>query len=181
MTRPSPSLSLIISLLTFLAFPPHISAAVSVPPTLNHISNLTLPVPSPTNTNINPPRIAIQIDSTHNIYFTQYRRLTPERNYFAAIISFQTSLVAEYFLRRVETLETGGVSLDVYGATIGLDNPTGLLTYEMANRMLGELGEFLMEENVCTASFELWEIGGANVRQLSEGWLVPESSAKTAI
>ena len=154
MTRPSRNLSLIVALLSFfLAVPPQISAAVSILSTLNHISNLTLPASNPTNTNTNPPRIAIQIDSTHEMYFTQYHHLTPERNYFAAIISFQTSLIVEYFSRRVETLETGGVSLDVYGVTIDLDNPTGLLTYEMAHRMLGELGEFLMDEDVCTARF----------------------------
>ena len=89
--------------------------------------------------------------------------------------------MAEYFSRRVETLETGGISLDVYGATIDLDNPTGLLTYEMAHRVLGELGDFLMDEDMCTARFELWDIRGVNVRQLSVGWLVPDSRAKTAI
>ena len=75
----------------------------------------------------------------------------------------------------------GGVSLDAYGAEIQFDNPTGLLSYALAHRMLGELGEFLMEEDLCTARFELWEVRGPNVvRQLSVGWLVSETTAKTA-
>lgn len=75
----------------------------------------------------------------------------------------------------------GGVSLDAYGATIYFDNPTGLLTYEMAHRMLGELGEFLMEMDLSTARFELWEAQGGNIRQLSEGCLTPEHPAKVAV
>lgn len=166
-----------ISLLTFTL---HISAAI--PPPLIAISNLiTLPTSNSSVGGINPPQIAVEIDSTHNIYFTEYRHLVPERNYFAAVLSFQTSLTAEFFERREETLETGGVGLDVYGAHIYLDNPTGRLTYVVANLMLGELGEFLMERNLCTARFELWEVRGRDVRQLSEGGLVPERSAKAAV
>ena len=161
---------ILILLTVFPVFLPQIP--VVLPQTLNVISYPTLPN---LNSSINPdpPRVAVQIDDTHNIYFTQYRLLSPSRNYFAAIVSMQTSLIAEYFSRRAETLEDVGVSLDVYGAEIYLDNPTGSLTYAMAHRVLGELGEFLMEGNRCTARFELWEVrGGENVRQLSVGWLV---------
>lgn len=148
---------------------PQISAAI--PQTLNAVSNPMLPNLN-SSINPNPPGVAVQIDDTHNIYFTHYHPLRPSRNYFAAIVSMQTSLIAEYFSRRSETLEDVGVSLDVYGAEIYLDNPTGLLTYAMAHRVLGELGEFLMEGDRCTAQFKLWEVRGEeNVRELCKGWL----------
>lgn len=130
---------------------------------------------------INPSRIAVELDSTHHIYFTQHRHLTPEHKYFAAILSIQTSLTAEYFERLVETLAMGGVGLDVYGARIYLDNPTGLLTYDVASRLLRELGEFLMERNLCAARFERWEVKGTGIRQLSVGGLVLEHSANAAV
>lgn len=122
----------------------------------------------------------IKIDATHDIHFTQYRHLFPERNYFAAIISLQTSLIAQYFERQGEDLDAGALSLDAYGAEIYLDNLTGRLTYAMAHRMLGELGEFLMGGYRCVARFELWETQGAQAEQLSVGWLEPEDTNKNA-
>lgn len=163
---------LLVSLLVLApALAPPISAAV--PETLNTISNAVLP-------NLNgsissdSPRISVQIDATHTIYFTQYRRLVPARNYFAAIITMQTSMIVDYFERREETLEIGSIDLDVYGVHIFLDNPTGHLTYALAHRMLGALGVFLMERGYCTARFGLWEDEGAEVRQLSDGLIVPD-------
>lgn len=176
----------------FFVFIPYISAAV--PRTSNAISNQTLqnltlqnlaqpsltlstqtlPNPNSSSLTISPPRIAIPIDPMHDIYFTQYRQLLPERNYFAAIISIQTSLIVDYFEHGQETLEIGGVNFDAYGAHIFFDNPTGQLTYAMAHRMFGELGEFLMEWDKSTARFEVWVGEGANVRLLSAGSLTAE-------
>lgn len=73
----------------------------------------------------------------------------------------------------------GAVSLDVFGTQVLVDNPIGVLTYAMAHRMMGELGEFLMEGNFCMARFELWEVRATHVKQLSVGWLIPEYMAKT--
>ena len=87
--------------------------------------------------------------------------------------------MTEYFERRAETLLAGAASLDVFNAQVLVDNPTGVLTYAMAHRMMGELGEFLMEGNFCMARFELWEVRAAGVKQLSVGWLIPEYMAKT--
>lgn len=86
----------------------------------------------------------------------------------------------QYFERQGEDLDTGGLSLDAYGAEIYLDNLTGRLTYAMAHRMLGELGKFLMGGYRCAARFELWETQGAQAEQLSVGWLEPEDTNKNA-
>lgn len=91
----------------------------------------------------------------------------------------QTALMTEYFERRAETLLVGAASLDVFKAQVLVDNPTGVLTYAMAHRMMGEVGEFLMEGNFCMARFELWEVHAARVRQISVGWLIPEHMART--
>ena len=92
----------------------------------------------------------------------------------------QTSLIAEYFERKVATLDEGGVALEAYGAQIEVENPTGALTYEMAHRTLGELGEFLMEQDSCAARFELWRVQRSEFRQISEGFIMPEPRAGTA-
>lgn len=173
---------LALSLLTiFSTFTPATSAAT--PPTLASISHPVLPnFPNPNSTiSVDPPRIVIKIDATHDVHFTQYRHFFPERNYFAAIISLQTSLIVQYFERQGEDLDTGGLSLDAYGAEIYLDNLTGRLTYAMAHRMLGELGKFLMGGYRCAARFELWETQGAQAEQLSVGWLEPEDTNKNAV
>ena len=88
-------------------------------------------------------------------------------------------MMTEYFERRAETLQLGAASLDVFDAQVLVDNPTGQLTYAMAHRMMGELGEFLMEGGFCMARFELWEIRAAGVIQRSVGWLLPDYMAKT--
>ena len=177
----------------FFVFIPYTSAAV--PRTSNAISNLTLQnlalptltlpnqiLPSPNSSlTISPPRVAIQIDAMHDIYFTQFRQLLPERIYFGAIISIQTSLMVDYFERGEETLETGSVSFDAYGAQIVFDNPTGRLTYAMAHRMFGELGEFLMECDMSTARFEVWEGHGAMARLLSAGALMADEAGKSTV
>ncbi|CAF9941100.1 hypothetical protein IMSHALPRED_002423 [Imshaugia aleurites] len=162
-------------LLSFLALTPALTPLTSalVPQTPATISNPVLPNTNGT-VNSNPRRRGIRIDDTHTIYFTEYRALVPARNYFAAIIAMQTSMIMEYFERRAETVRAGSEVFDVYGVHIYLDNPTGQLTYELAHRMLGELGEFLMEGGYCTARFGLWGNQGAAVRQLSEGWIIPE-------
>lgn len=177
---------LFLSLLTVLfAFNPRNAAAAlpQLPPAIATpiLANLTA-----SSAGSNPPRIEIQIDPMHTIYFTQYRLLVPQRNYFAAIISMQTSLMDEFFDRAGEQqtalLDPGGVSMDVYGAEIYLDNPTGELSYQMAHRVLGELGEFLMEGLRCSARFELWEtMEGQAGRRISGGWLRDDGGAQGAV
>lgn len=178
MSQTSTIQHLFLSLLAlFIAFAPHASAA-AVPATLTTIST---PVAPQLNISLgtDPPLKVRQIDSIHSIYFTRYQHLVPERNYFAAIIAMQTALMTEYFERRAETLLVGAVSLDVFNAQVLVDNPIGVLTYAMAHRMMGELGEFLMEGNFCMARFELWEVRAVRVKQLSVGWLIPEYIART--
>ncbi len=89
--------------------------------------------------------------------------------------------MAEYFSRRTEKLDPGVASLEVFGVNILIDNPTGRLTYAIAHRMLGELGQFMIQGNVCTARFELWETRVGGVRHLGAGWLVPAYMATTAV
>lgn len=143
MSHPSTFHQLSLSFLAlFIAFAPHTSAA-AVPATLTTISTPVLPHLN-SSLGTDPPLKVRQIDGIHSIYFTRYQHLLPERNYFAAIIAMQTALMTEYFERRAETLLVGAVSLDVFGTQVLVDNPIGVLTYAMAHRMMGELGEFLM-------------------------------------
>ena len=77
--------------------------------------------------------------------------------------------MAEYFVRRLEMLDVGAVALDVFGASIALYSSEGGLSYALAIRVLGELGDFMMQEGVEGARFEVQESGG---RRIGGGWLV---------
>lgn len=144
-------------------------------------TNLTTIDPNidPTNTTAlggDPPIKVVAMDATHTVYFTKYQHLFPERNYYAAIVSIQTSLMSQYFQRRVETMFPGNIDFSAFGVRIYLENPTQQLTYAVAHRLFGEVAEFMMQGNFCTARFEMWEIRGGGGWQLGLGWIGPGKS-----
>ena len=169
----------LLSLLTvfFALIPLHARAYALAP--LTTVSNPQLPNNTDTNASTNttlsgdPPIKVVAMDATHSIYFTKYQHLFPERNYFAAIVSIQTSLMAQYFERRVDLMYPSNIDFSAFGVRILLGNPTQQLTYAVAHRLFGELAEFMMQGNFCTARFEMWEISGGGGRQLGVGWIVP--------
>ncbi|KAF6238865.1 hypothetical protein HO173_002737 [Letharia columbiana] len=110
MSKPRFICTLFISLpAVFLALIPCISAAA--PPTINIIQTPTAPGLNGSS-NSNPPRLTVQIDTTHRLSLTEYAYREPARNLLAAVVGTTASNFDVYHQRREEFHERGSFEYD---------------------------------------------------------------------
>lgn len=108
----------------------------------------------------NPPSQAPvhwAVEDTHTLVFTAYTPSYPERDYFAALISLQTAIFANYTTSPSPTLEEEVIDYNAYGITIEIDNWYGALYYKLLSQMVGEVGAFLQSWKKCEATWRLVE------------------------
>lgn len=99
------------------------------------------------------------MDSTHTLTFTQYTSASPERDYFAALISTQTAIFAAYLSSHTPDVQEDEVEFDFYGVKIQISNYDRSLTYPVVSRNLGAVGAFLQKWKKCEATWSLIEKG----------------------
>ncbi|KAL6713467.1 hypothetical protein ACLMJK_008932 [Lecanora helva] len=133
--------------------------------TLNATSKYlpTLPQPPFPFPPTNPPShsqtpLQWPLSPTHTLTFTTYLpprtpSTTPERNYFAALLSMQTSLFTNYTLSPF--LDDDTIDHNAYGVTIEIDNFGGELDYRVLSEMIGGVGAFMRRWKVVEVGWRL--------------------------
>ncbi len=121
------------------------------------------------------------MDSTHTLTFTKYTSASPERDYFAALISTQTSVFAAYLSSPSPHVQEEEIEYNFYGVNIQIGNYDLALTYPIVSRTLGAVGAFLQKWKMCEATWRLMEKEETDVRGrvLSVGLIQRERNGVT--
>ena len=112
----------------------------------------------------------------HLLTFTSYSTATPERNYFAALLSLQTSIFSNYTASHSSpTLEDDVIDYAAYGVIIEIDNFDRLLDYGMLSEVVGGVGAFLRRWKYCEA---VWTLVVKEEEGQSKGKVISVGSIK---
>ena len=95
------------------------------------------------------------LSPSYSLVFTTYTTSTPERNYYAALLSLQTKIFANYTTSHTYFIDKETIDYSAYGVTIEIGNFDGELQYELLSQLVGGVGAFLQSRKKCEAEWRL--------------------------